>query len=503
MTAVRLASHLGLTAVDIDVALVGLEAEGCVLRGRFTPGAASIEWCERRLLARIHRYTLGRLRREIEPVSRAEFVRFLFEWQRVKPDDRREGDEALAAVVAELEGFAAPAAAWEAEILPARIVGFTPDMLDRLCLAGRASWARPAPPVRETPGRSFGPIRSTPIALFSRRGRRQASLWLAPAAVAATAATDGELPAGPRPFSDSTAPEGSEAEDRNAGGTGGSATLSSGTNEVVSGTSKDVVPHGGDVAPAPLSTGARGILAYLEARGASFFDDILAETGAAGLDAAAALGELIAQGRVSADGFAGLRAFTGASARRLRAVAEAGRWSCVARRAADAGNVGEDGVEAVARTLLRRYGVVFKPLLARESITVPWRDLLREFRRLEARGEIRGGRFIAGFTGEQYALPEAVETLRRVRRAPADGAIVTLSAADPLNLTGVVCLGERVPATASTRIAFRDGVPIATLTGSRKIDWIESQSPEGEWEGRNALLRRRIPALPVRTGRVG
>ena len=497
VTAARLAVDLGVTAVDVDVALVALEAEGCVLRGRFTPGAASIEWCERRLLARIHRYTLGRLRREIEPASRSEFVRFLFEWQRVKPDDRREGDEALAGVIAELEGFAAPAAAWEAEILPARIVGFTPDMLDRLCLAGRASWARPAPPVRETPGRSFGPIRSTPIALFSRQGRRQASLWLAPAV---TAAADGELPAEPRPFPDSTAPQGSEVEDRNVGGTGGSATLSSGTGKVPS---KVVVPQGEDVAPAPLSTGARGILAYLEARGASFFDDILAETGASGLDAAAALGELIAQGRVSADGFAGLRAFTGASTRRLRAVAEAGRWSCVARRAADAGDVGEDGVEAVARTLLRRYGVVFKPLLARESITVPWRDLLREFRRLEARGEIRGGRFVAGFTGEQYALPEAVETLRRVRRAPVDGAIVTLSAADPLNLTGVVCLGERVSATASTRIAFRDGVPIGTQTGTRKIDWIEPQSPEQEWEGRNALLRRRIPALAARSGRVG
>ena len=506
VTAARLASDIGVTAVDVDVALVGLEAEGCVLRGRFTPDAASMEWCERRLLARIHRYTLGRLRREIEPVSRAEFVRFLFEWQRVTPDDRREGDEALAAVVAELEGFAAPAAAWESEILPARIVGFTPDMLDRLCLAGRASWARPAPPVRETLGRSFGPIRSTPIALFSRQGRRQASLWLAPAVAAGTAgtagtaATDGELSAGPRPFSDSTAPQGTEAEDWNAGGTGDSTALSSGMSKVPS---KIAIPQGEDVPPASLSTGARGILAYLEARGASFFDDILAETGAAGLDAAAALGELIAQGRVSADGFAGLRAFTGASTRRLRAIAEAGRWSCVARRAVDAGNVGEDGVEAVARTLLRRYGVVFKPLLARESITVPWRDLLRAFRRLEARGEIRGGRFVAGFTGEQYALPEAIETLRRVRRAPADGAIVTLSAADPLNLTGVVCLGERVSATASTRIAFRDGVPIATLTGSRKIDWIEPQSPEGEWEGRNALLRRRIPALAARSAGVG
>ena len=157
----------------------------------------------------------------------------------------------------------------------------------------------------------------------------------------------------------------------------------------------------------------------------------------------------------------------------------------------------EDGVEAIARTLLRRYGVVFRSLLAREAFAVPWRDLLREMRRLEARGDIRGGRFVAGFTGEQYALPEAVETLRRVRRAPADGAIVTLSAADPLNLTGIVCLGDRVPATASARIAFRDGVPIGTLTGGRKIDWIEPQAPEQEWSARNALLRRRIPALPA------
>ena len=208
-------------------------------------------------------------------------------------------------------------------------------------------------------------------------------------------------------------------------------------------------------------------------------------------DAAAALGELITHGLVSADGFAGLRAFTGASARRLHAVAEAGRWSCVPRRA---GGVEEGGVEAVAHTLLRRYGIVFKPLLARESLTVPWRDLLRVLRRLEARGDIRGGRFVAGFTGEQYALPEAVETLRRVRRAPTDGGIVTVSAADPLNLAGIVSLGERIPATASTRIAFRDGVPVAALTGHRTIDRLGPQTPEQEWAARNALLRKRIPA---------
>ena len=416
----------------------------------------------------------------------------------------------------ELEGFAAPAAAWEEDILPARIVGFTSDMLDRLCLAGRASWARPAPPVRETPRRSFGPIRSTPIALFSRPGRRQAPLWLAPAS------TDDERSAEPSPFLDSTTNEDPDADGRAVGAAAASTVISSGAGASAASGSGAANPERGDivaegefvasghgaVVPAgenaaiggPLSPGARAILAYLEARGASFFDDILAETGARGPDAAAALGELIALGLVSADGFAGLRAFTGASARRLRAIAEAGRWSCVTRRAADAGQIGEDGVEAVAHTLLRRYGVVFRSLLARESISVPWRDLLRQLRRLEARGEIRGGRFVAGFTGEQYALPEAVETLRRVRRAPADGTVVTLSAADPLNLTGIVCLGDRVPATASTRIAFRDGVPIGTLTGTRKIDWIKPQSPEQEWDARNALLRRRIPTVPARPG---
>ena len=519
VTATRLASDLGLTAIDVEVALVGLEAEGCVLRGRFTPDAPSIEWCERRLLARIHRYTLGRLRREIEPASRSEFVRFLFEWQRVRPDDRREGDEALATVVAELEGFAAPAAAWEAEILPARIVGFTPDMLDRLCLAGRAWWARPAPPVRDTLRRSFGPIRSTPIALFSRQGRRQAPLWLAPTSTDGDGATPNassrqsresgnESPHGAARNAriGQSRESGNPREPRRQTDFDASMIAVPGNGDVVPGDevvapeSGNGVPGGGDVAPEPLSPGARGVLAYLEARGASFFDDILVETEARAPDAAAALGELIAQGLVSADGFAGLRAFTGTSARGLRAVAEAGRWSCVARRAADAQSIGGDGVEAVARTLLRRYGVVFKTLLARESIAAPWRDLLRELRRLEARGEIRGGRFVAGFTGEQYALPEAVETLRRARRVPADGTVVTLSAADPLNLTGIVCLGDRVPATASTRVAFRDGVPIGTLTGSRKIDWLGPQSPEQEWDARNALLRRRIPTVPARAG---
>ena len=548
VTAARLARDLGLAPVDVEVALVALEAEGCVLRGRFTESAASTEWCDRRLLARIHRYTLGRLRREIEPATRAELMRFLFDWQQVRPDDRRQGYEALAAVAAELEGFAAPAAAWEAEILPARIADFAPEMLDRLCLAGRASWARPAPPNRETPGRSFGPIRSTPIALLSRR---HAPLWLAPAAgeagrtagsspgpgattparpgrsdpgngtgpsaAASIRARNAPMPGNTGPLHASPARSPDTRIPGNGvfrGGMGvpptgeGPRPGSAGVPPALPshGTRDASVPGNTNVPPASLSPGARNVLSYLRTRGASFFDDLLAGTGARAPDAAAALGELITHGLVSADGFAGLRAFTGASARRLHAVAEAGRWACTPRRATGAATaagtetdgVGEGGAETIARTLLRRYGIVFKTLLARESLTVPWRDLLRVLRRLEARGEIRGGRFVAGFTGEQYALPEAVETLRRVRRAPADGAIVALSAADPLNLTGIVTLGDRIPATASTRIAFRDGAPVATLTGARKLDSLEPQAPEQEWAARNALLRRRMPTLSAR-----
>ena len=477
VTVEGLARDIGLGAGEVEAGLAALEAEGTVLRGHFTPEAGAPDWCERRLLARIHRYTLGRLRREIEPASRAEFARFLFEWQRLRSEDRRHGYEALAAVIAELEGFAAPAAAWEDEILPARIVDFTTGMLDRLCLAGRASWARPARPVRDTPKRSFGPIRSTPIALFSREGRRQAPLWLAP--------TSGDS----NESAKSSFPAVANASRSTGGGKG------NGESAVHSQPAH--LRASEDGALASLSPGARGVLACLKARGACFFDDILAETGMRGPDAAAALGELIAQGFVSADAFAGLRAFTRASPHRLHAVAEAGRWSCVARRSADAAGIEEAGIEAIARTLLRRYGVVFKTLLARETLPIPWRDLLRELRRLEARGDLRGGRFVAGFSGEQFALPEAVETLRRVRRAPADGAVVTLSAADPLNLTGILTPGERVPATSSARIAFRDGIPVATLSGTRRVDWIGTHAPEQEWAVRQALLRKRMPAPSV------
>ncbi|WP_025772636.1 DEAD/DEAH box helicase [Thioalkalivibrio sp. HK1] len=443
-----LADTLALSPAIVRCALAALESEGYALRGHFTESAPGQEgdgqqWCERRLLARIHRTTLNRLRREIEPASQVDFMRFLIAWQQVESPNKREGLESLAMVVAELEGFAAPAAAWEAEILPARIADFTPSMLDRLCLAGRARWARPLPPERLGKGRSFGPIRSTPIALLSRA---HASLWLAPASIS----KDGEA---------------------------------------------------GDMR-ASLSTAAQRTLTLLEERGPSFFDEIIEQSDGCGPDIAAALGELSARGFIGADGFAGLRAFIHPVRRRLRAIGEAGRWSCLPRRkegfddfgaSLEAEDEAFDAAERIARTLLRRYGIVFKALLARENILLPWRSLLRQWRRLEARGEIRAGHFVAGFAGEQYALPQAIETLRRIRKKNEKGTFIVVDAADPLNLSGIVCPGERIRASMRLRIAILDGIPIATCAG-RQVRWLGSPPPEQEWEIRNALLRRRRPS---------
>lgn len=450
-----LARTLMLPPSSVDRALSTLESEGYALRGHFISSAPGQEadgqqWCERRLLARIHRTTLGRLRREIEPASQVDLMRFLIAWQQVESPDKREGLESLATVIAELEGFTAPAAAWEAEILPARIADFSPSMLDRLCLAGRARWARPIPPVRQGKGRSFGPIRSTPIALLSRA---HASLWLAPDSI-----------------------------------------------------SKDTQTR---TARASLSAAAQRTLAILEERGPSFFDEIIEAGNGCGPDIAAALGELSAWGFVGADGFAGLRAFIHPVGRRLRTIGEAGRWSCLPRRKEGIDAFGlclersegvDEAAERIARTLLRRYGIVFKALLARENILLPWRSLLRQWRRLEAKGEIRAGHFVAGFAGEQYALPQAIETLRRLRKKNEKGKFVIVDAADPLNLSGIVCPGERIRASKSARIAILDGVPVATCAG-RQVQWLGSPGLEQEGEIRSALLRRRRPSSRLRRSR--
>ena len=447
VTASALAAPLALAAAALEPALAKLEGEGSILRGRFSPDAADSEWCERRLLARIHRYTVNRLRAEIEPVEPRDFLRFLFRWQRVAPDTRVEGADAVAAIVSQLEGFEAPAAAWETELLPARVNEYDPAWLDELSLAGRVVWTRLAA-ARPAGERAPSPVRTTPIVLLSRRNL---GLWNALA----------------------------------------------GTDDVAASTER-----------------AREVAGFIATHGASFFDEIVAGTGLLRTEVEEALGELTALGLVNADSFGGLRALlvpgdrrrgwqgrsqAGAKRRRRTAlfgIEDAGRWALVRKASAQRGSGdAPEIVEHVARTLLRRYGVVFWRLMEREAAWLPpWRSLLRCYRRLEARGEIRGGRFVAGVSGEQFALPEAVGSLRDARRAERDGALVSLSGADPLNLVGLLTPGGRLPALTGNRVLYRDGVPIAMLAGG-DVRFLEKLAAEAEWAARNALVRRQVPAM--------
>ncbi|MBK8176694.1 MAG: DEAD/DEAH box helicase [Rhodospirillales bacterium] len=443
VTEAALALLLGLAPADIAAGFASLEAEGFALRGRFTPAAQTDEWCDRRLLARIHQYTVKRLRAEITPVAARDFLRFLLEWQRVAPDARMAGPAALEAVIEQLEGFEAPAGAWETEILPARLAEYEPAWLDDACLAGRITWTRLRPRSVRPDGGGHGPVpvRTTPITLLVRRN---AALW---------------------------------------------ATLSP-------------LPDGIET-----STRARVLADCIREHGASFFDELLDASRLLRPQVEEALAELVSLGLVTSDSFAGLRALlvpsdrrragggagSGASRRRRPPVgmANAGRWA-LARRAKPipAGQQADAAaVEHLARTLLRRYGVVFWRLLEREAAWLPpWRDLLRVYRRFEARGEIRGGRFVAGFSGEQFALPDAIGLLREARRKPGSGALVSLSGADPLNLAGILTPGPKLAALTGNRLLFRDGLPIALSAGG-EVQILEALGAADEWEARKTLLR--------------
>jgi ATP-dependent Lhr-like helicase len=401
VTARGLADSLGLVDAGlIDGALLALENEGKLLRGRFTSRATELEWCDRRLLARIHRYTLNRLRAEIEPVSAADFMRFLLHWQHAASETRVKGVEGLAAVIAQLDGYEVPAGAWEHEVLAARVGDYEPDFIDRLCLSGRVAWGRLSP----ANGSGKAPLRSSPIALMLREN---AGLWRAAAE-----------------------------------------------------------PEAGE-----LSSEASAVYEALRSRGASFFHELVSATGQLRTQLERSLGELAGSGLVTADSFGGLRALLAPSdkhkrrTRRRRPAYEvdtAGRWALLRGNSATA-----DGtrVEQVARALLRRYGVVFRALLARESRLPAWRELAAVYRRLEARGEIRGGRFVSGFGGEQFALSDAVGRLRAVRKLEKNGEFVALCGADPLNLVGILTPDARVAAIAPNRVLFRDGLAIAALEG--------------------------------------
>jgi ATP-dependent Lhr-like helicase len=435
-----LAATFGLEAETIKAALVSLETEGFALAGHFTPGGADREWCERRLLARIHRYTINRLRAEIQPVSARDYLRFLFEWQSVAPDARKMGADALGRVIDQLAGVEAPAAAWERDLLPARLADYSPDWLDDACLSGRVAWMRttPANGKSKSNGRRIAPLKSTPISLLPRR----------------------DVP-----------------------------TWGSGPSAVD--------------APAP-SANASKILDFIRENGASFFEELVEGTPLLRAQVEDGLAELVALGLVRSDGFAGLRALLSprhgsrsphAARRRRTSLEGAGRWALGSRKVANGSAATEaDRVEQIARTLLRRYGVVFLRMLEREAGSLPkWRDLLRVFRQLEARGEIRGGRFVAGFSGEQFALPEAVAKLRSTRRQDDDGALVSLSGADPLNLAGILMPGPKLPAIASNRVLFRDGIAIAFLEAG-EVRFIDEVDVSVEAETRMALMGHPQPA---------
>jgi ATP-dependent Lhr-like helicase len=398
---------LGIPLEQVEGTLLQLESAGTVLRGRFSEHAADeTEWCDRRLLARIHRMTLGKLRKEIEPVSAAKFMDWLLHWQHVAPGTQLIGEYGTLEVLRQLQGYEAPANAWERQILASRVSGYDADVLDRLCLTGALGWGRLSPHpamVRESSsdGPRVVPTSVAPITFFARDD----SEWM-------------------------------------------------------------LTRHGGTPGEAMQGLGAisKDVLEFLQSRGASFFIDIVRGTRKLQSEVESALWELVAAGMITADGFDNLRALIDprrragqGSKRNSRPRHSAGRWSLLF---SDEEGSREAAIESTCWMLLKRYGIVFRELLTRESIVPRWREVLLALRRLEARGEVRGGRFVNGFLGEQFALPVAVDSLRAARGMPPTGEMISVAASDPLNLVGIIVPGERVAANSGRHVAFRDGTAV-------------------------------------------
>jgi ATP-dependent Lhr-like helicase len=438
VSATQLGQILGISAAEISGALLRMEASGTVLRGNFSGAAAElrsagqpgvavptqateIEWCERRLLARIHRLTVATLRKQIEPVTAAQFMQWLLQWQHVAPGTQVAGEPGTLEVLRQLQGFEIPANAWERQVLGRRIVDYDPKWLDQLCLTGAVGWGRlsPHPATLDYPA-GRGSENETGAAGVAPRQRRVIPTSVAPITFFVREDADWMTPRHP----------------------GTEAGASSG-----------------------LSHGAQGVLDFLRQRGASFFADVVRGTGKLKAEIETALWELVAAGLVTADGFDNLRSLIDpkrragqGSGRTTRPRHNAGRWALLH---ADEVVERPRAVEAACWMLLRRYGIVIRDVLAREANLPPWRELLMAFRRLEDRGEIRGGRFVDGFLGEQFALPVAVESVRAMRKLDSAQGTITLSAADPLNLVGILVPGDRVPAISGNSVTFRDGAAIA------------------------------------------
>jgi ATP-dependent Lhr-like helicase len=401
-----------------------LETAGVAMRGEFTAStdeAKEIEWCDRVLLARIHRMTLGRMRREIEPVSAADFLKFLLAWQHVAPGTQLRGRDGVLEVIRQLQGLELPAPAWEQHVLAARIERYDANDLEHLCLAGIVAWGRLRPGTGSSDEsaqaikfkksrRLLSPGRNAPIAFLLRE---DLEAFLEPAA-----------------------------------------------------SRLETIPT--------LSAMALEVAHYLEKHGASFLDDIARGTGLLKVKVEEGLWQLVAHGLATGDGIAGLRVLLTPEHKRierrrsLRIISggrsseramPVGRWSLWRNRSSIEPMSTEAMLEQRARQILRRYGVVFRDLLVRESNLASWRALLGIYRRLEARGEIRGGRFVDGFVGEQFALPEAIERLRAMRRDSSHQEAVIVSAADPLNLVGVITPGARLSPYSNQFVAYQNGIP--------------------------------------------
>ena len=449
ITVLELSSMLGVPESEVREALGHLESQGQVLRGRFRPASLlgangaqadrstndGVEWCDRRLLQRIHRLTVGRLRQEIQPLSPQDFMRFLFRWHHLEAGDTLRGKGGLVKAISLLQGYEAPAAAWEQVLLPARMRPYLPELLERACWNGEIAWGRLT---RREPRAVPGP----------RRGASNGGPVLAPAPEAPSA-----RPALPGRNANITFLRREELDWLLSAAVPGEAT------ELVS-------------IPEDLSHPARSVAEALQRRGASFFAELVAATRRLPAEVEDALWELLARGLVTADAVENLRTLQSPKRRkRQKALRRGGpgRWTLLATsQARGAAEVHEH----LARVFLQRYGIVWRDLVMREALAPTWRELLYVYRRMEARGEIRGGRFVSGFAGEQFALSEAVDIARAVRRAPSSGQVIQLSAVDPLNLTGFVTPGPRAPSVLGHVVTFVDGVPQASdaVNGAEAVE---------------------------------
>jgi len=439
VTATKIAEDLGLVESSVNVALARLEMEGFVLQGRYSQASyrpnASVEWCERRLLARIHRLTLDTARRRIQPVSPETYWMYLAEYHHVLPGSHRDGKLGLREAIGQLEGFEMPAGSWEMDILGGRVEAYESDWLDQLSFSGELVWGRLRNPAKADEEPSGGGLtRVVPITLAFREDLP----WL---------------------LSPKRSPSETLHDDHS-------------------------LPN--------AKPEAQTVYKTLAQHGALFTHDLIELTGLVPTRVEAALSELAALGAVTADGFAALRALTPQSRweKRRRRSSGAGRWTLFPGRIQEP--KAQDRVAAWATLLLRRYGIIFRDLLTRETAAPAWWELLSVYRRMEARGEIRGGRFIAGVAGEQYALPEAVEAVRLPRGNEKDW--VTISAADPLNLVGIIFPGVRVPATRGNRLLFHGG-HLAAILQAGEIQWVEPLDEETKEKATRALRLTQLPQM--------